>query len=217
MAPASVTLPLTWPTSCFPLRSNWLAAELAPRSKRPRWAKMAGNNLRKVRKAAVLGFFWDFVGKLKTRTREGDQAGFYKHLKTMNLEGKRDRSSAYIKDEDVVLLKDVGPIRKRWVCWLQTLLNANSSKLDPNIAEGLNQWSENMPLGIQPTMQELTCATRLLPNRKVVGPDGVFVELFKTTLNSDPALHRRLLDIVICIWRGARCCSSGICNHHSTP
>ena len=113
------------------------AAELAPRSKRPRGAqgwyagpgveaemnaawqqregarrhlraephssnlrkavKMAGKNLRKVRKAAVLSFFWDFVRKLETRTREGDQAGFYKHLKTMNLEGKRDRSSAYSK------------------------------------------------------------------------------------------------------------------------
>ena len=56
--------------------------------------KMAEKNLRKVRKAAVLSFFWDFVRKLKTRTREGDQAGFYKHLKTTNLEGKRDRSSA---------------------------------------------------------------------------------------------------------------------------
>ena len=34
--------------------------------------KMAGKNLRKVRKAAVLSFFWDFVRKLETRTREGD-------------------------------------------------------------------------------------------------------------------------------------------------
>ena len=54
-------------------------------------------NLRKVRKATVLSYFWDFVRKVKTRTREGDQAGFYKHLKTMNLEGKRYRSSAYAK------------------------------------------------------------------------------------------------------------------------
>ena len=35
-------------------------------------AKMAGKNLQKVRKAAVLSFFWDFVRKLETRTREGD-------------------------------------------------------------------------------------------------------------------------------------------------
>ena len=47
--------------------------------------KMAGKIFRKVRKAAVLSFFWDFVRKLETRTREGDQVGFYKHLKTMNL------------------------------------------------------------------------------------------------------------------------------------
>ena len=125
------------------------AAELVPRSKRPRrstglvrgarmnaaWQKREGcekaptrrtpqlqpskvredgwKNLRKVRKAAVLSVFWDFVRKLETRTREGDQAGFYKHLKTMNLEGKRARSSAYVKDENGVLLRDVELIRER--------------------------------------------------------------------------------------------------------
>ena len=54
--------------------------------------KTAGKILQKVRKAVVLSFFWDFVRKLETRTQEGDQARFYEHLQTMNLEGKRDRS-----------------------------------------------------------------------------------------------------------------------------
>ena len=59
-------------------------------------------------------------------------------------------------------------------------------------------------------MQELTDAIRSLANGKAVGPDGASVELFKITLNSDPALHRRLLDIAVRIWRGrARCHSSG--------
>ena len=217
------------------------AAELVPRSKRPRGAqgwcagpgveaemnaawqqreearrhlraepqnsnlrkavKMAGKNLRKVRKAAVLSFFWDLVRKLETRNRERDQAGFYKHLKTMNLEGKRDRSSAYVKDENGVLPRDVELIRERWVRWFYTLLNAKSPRLDPNIAEGLDQWPENMPLGVQPTMQELIDPIRSLANGKAVGPDGVS-ELFKITLNGDPALRRRLLDIVVRIWRG---------------
>ena len=74
---------------------------------------MAGNNLRKVRKAAGLSFFWDFVRKLETRTREGGQAGFYKHFKTMNLEGKQDRSSADAKDENGFLLRDAELIRER--------------------------------------------------------------------------------------------------------
>ena len=51
-------------------------------------------------------------------------------------------------------------------------------------------------------MQELTDAMRSLANGKVVGPDEVSVELFKITLNGDPALRQRLLDIVVCIWRG---------------
>ena len=118
---------------------------------------------------------------------------------TMNLEGKRDRSSAYVKDENGVLLRDVELICERW---FHTLLNAKSPRLDPNIAEGLDQWPENMPLGVQSTMQELTDAIRSLANGKAVGPDGVSVELFKITLNGDPALRRRLLDIVVRIWGG---------------
>ena len=164
--------------------------------------KMAGKSLQKVRKAAVLSFFWDFVRELETRTREGDQAGFYKYLKTMNLEGKRDRSSAYVKDENGVLLRDVDLIRERWVRWFHALLNAKSPRLDPNNAEGLDQWAENMPLGFQPTMQELTDAIRSLANGKAVEPDGVSIELFKITLNGDPTLRRRLIDIVVRIWRG---------------
>ena len=82
------------------------------------------------------------------------------------------------------------------------LLNAKSPRLDPSIAEGLDQWPENMPLGVQPTMQELTHVIRSLANRKAVGPDGVSIELFKITLNGDPALRRRMFDIVVRIWRG---------------
>ena len=51
-------------------------------------------------------------------------------------------------------------------------------------------------------MQELKDSIRSLANGKVVGPDGVSVEQFKMTLNGDPALRRRLLDIVVRIWRG---------------
>ena len=73
-------------------------------------------------------------------------------------------------------------------------------ELDPSIAEGLDQWHENMPLGVQPTMQEPTGATRSLANGKAVGPDGVYVELFKiSTLNGDPALRQRIL-ATYCRW-----------------
>ena len=51
-------------------------------------------------------------------------------------------------------------------------------------------------------MQELTDAIRSLANGKAVGSDGVSVELFKITLNGDPALRRRQLDIVIRVWGG---------------
>ena len=221
-----------------------IAAELAPRSKRPRgpqgWCadpgvqaemnaawqqreearrslrtdpnngilrkavKTSCKNLEKVRKTAVLTFFWAHVRKLEAIVREGDHAGFYRRLKTMNTEGKRDYNSQFIKDEHGSLLRDVEVIRERWVRLFHTHLNTKSPKLDPNIAEGLEQWPENTTLGNQPTMQELTDAIRSLANGKAVGPDGVPVELFKIALNGDPALRQRLLDIVVGIWREGR-------------
>ena len=159
-------------------------------------------NLEKVRKTAVLSFFWAHVRKLEESVREGDHAGFYRRLKTMNLEGKPDHNSQFIKDEHDSQLRDVEVIRERWVRWFHTLLNTKSPNLDPNIAEGLEQWPENTTLGNQPTMQELTDAIRSLANGKAVGPDGVPVELFKISLNGDPALRQRLLDLVVGIWRG---------------
>ena len=69
----------------------------------------------------MLSFLWAHVHKLEERVRKGDQAGFYEHLKTMNLKGKRDRSSQLIKGEDGNLLRDVELIRERWVRWFHTL------------------------------------------------------------------------------------------------
>ena len=72
-------------------------------------------------------------------------------------------------------------VRERWVRWFYNLLHAKSPTLDPNIAKGLGQWPENMPLEDQPMMQEVTGAIRLLANGKAGGPDGVSVKFFKTT------------------------------------
>ena len=108
----------------------------------------------------------------------------------MNLEGKRDRSTAYVKDEKGVFLMDAELTRERCVRWFPTPLDAKLPRLDPNIADGLDQWPENMPLEVPPTMQKLTDAIRSLANGKAIGPDGVSIELFKITLNGDPALRR---------------------------
>ena len=62
--------------------------------------KMTGKNLEKVRKTAVLSFFWAHARELEASVRESDHAGFYRRLKTINLEGKRDHSSQFIKDEN---------------------------------------------------------------------------------------------------------------------
>lgn len=84
------------------------------------------------------------------------------------------------------------------------ILKTKSPKIEPNIAEGLDQWPENRSLGVRTTIQEWTDAIRSLTNGRAVGSDEVPVELFKIVLNGGPALRQRLLDIVVGIWRGGR-------------
>ena len=176
---------------------------------------MTGKNLRKVRKAAVLSFFCDFVRKLETCAREGDQTSFYKHPNTMNLEGKRDRISAYVKDEDGVLLGTLNSSANDGSSGF-TLLNVKSPKLDPNIAEGLDQWPENMLLGVQPTMQELTRAIRSSANGKAVGPDESPLSCSRSptivilTCAGDCSISSLVFG------GGARCHCNGNMHHHGT-
>ena len=75
--------------------------------------KTAGKNIEKVRKTAVLSFFWAHVRKLEASVRESDHAGLYRRLKTTSLEGKRDHNSQFIKDEHDSLLRYVEVIRER--------------------------------------------------------------------------------------------------------
>ena len=76
--------------------------------------RMAGKNLENVRKTAMLSFSKSHVRKLEAGVPEGDHAGFYRR-KTMNVEGKRDHNSQFIKYEHGSRLRDVQLIRKRWV------------------------------------------------------------------------------------------------------
>ena len=53
------------------------------------------------------------MSKLEKRSREGDQAGFYKQMKGLDVEGKRSFASQSIQDEDGKLLRDPTLISER--------------------------------------------------------------------------------------------------------
>ena len=105
------------------LQARWLEREDAR-------TRLRGNpsdrNLRKALKTAmkqvkrawaeyVRRFFEEYVSQLEGRIGEGDQFGFSKHLKGIDVEGKRTFSSHYIRHEEGRLLWDMGLIRERWV------------------------------------------------------------------------------------------------------
>ena len=67
-----------------------------------RTLKAATKQLKRARADGVQRFFEEYVSQLEGRIREGDQFGFYKHLKGMNVEGKRTltRSTSGTRKED---------------------------------------------------------------------------------------------------------------------
>ena len=80
-----------------------------------RTLEAAGKRLKRVRFETVQRFFEEFVSQLEVRIKDGDQGGFYKHLKGMDLEGRISCSVQYIKDEEGRLLRDMEHNRDRWV------------------------------------------------------------------------------------------------------
>ena len=79
------------------LQARWLEREDArtrlrgnPSDRNLRKAlKTAKKHLKRARAEGLQRFFEECVSQLEVRIREGDQFGFYKHLKEMDVEGKR--------------------------------------------------------------------------------------------------------------------------------
>ena len=95
--------------------------------------------LKRTRAKAVQKFFEDYVSQHEDGIQEGDQFGFYKHIKGMDVEGKRTFNLQYIKDEDGRLLRDNAFIREQRVRWFHKVLNTKSPTLDPIIVDELKQ------------------------------------------------------------------------------
>ena len=165
--------------------------------------KATTKNLGRTRAEAVQRFFEDYVSQLEGHILEGDQFGFYKRLKGIDVEGKRTFNSQYIKDEEGRLLRDNALIRERWMRWFHKFLNTKSPTLDPGIVGELKHWPPCRPLDDVLSRYEVEEAIRALANRKPVGPDGLPAKLLKV-LADEGELDTlgKFHDIIVAVWRG---------------
>ncbi|CAN0428398.1 unnamed protein product, partial [Pylaiella littoralis] len=62
--------------------------------------KASGEQLERLRASAVNEFLEGFGSQLDKKSRQGDQAGFYQHMKGLDVEGERVFTSQNIKYED---------------------------------------------------------------------------------------------------------------------
>ncbi|CAB1118029.1 unnamed protein product [Ectocarpus sp. CCAP 1310/34] len=142
-------------------------------------------------------FFEGDVRQLEKKSREGDQAGFYRHLNMIDVEGKRSFTSQNIKDEDGKVLRDPTFIRQRWARWFHKLLNTKSPTIDLHAADKVKRWPTCVPLDDIPSLLEVEEAVREMANRKAVGPDDLPAELIKLFLDGDQGLLREFHAIVV--------------------
>ena len=163
--------------------------------------KATTKQLKRTRAEAVQRFF--DVSQLEGRIREGDQFGFCKHLKGMDVEEKRTFNTQYIEDEEGRLLRDNALMRERLVRWFHKLLNTKSPTLDPSIVDELKQCPPYRPLDAVPSRYEVEEAICALANRKPVGPDGFPAELLKVLANEGELnTLGKFHDIIVAVWRG---------------
>ena len=99
------------------------------------------------------------------------------------------------------MLRDKGRIRERWVRFFRSLLNSKSDMLDTDIPKRLPQHPVASALGIEPTEEEIATAMKAMTNAKVVGPDGLPVELLKPGLQQDRTILVELHRLTTHIWR----------------
>ena len=166
-----------------------------------RTVRKACNWLKKGQSAAVVGFFERHVVVLEKQLREGNQHGFFQNIKSVQLVETKKVESQCVRDEEGRLLRDEGRIRKRWVRFFRSLLNAKSDILDPDIPKRLPQYPVASAIGIKPTEEEIAIAMKAIANAKVVGPDGLPAELLKLVLQQDRTILLELHRLTTRIWR----------------
>ena len=129
-----------------------------------------------------------------------DQRGFCQRCKFLNKEDTRKVNSQYIRNEEGIMLRDIGLVLGRWARFFGTLLNPKSDKLRLDVIEELLQWPITHALGVEPTEIELIGALRLMANAKAVGPDKLPVELLKLGINHDPTVLREFHRMIKRVW-----------------
>ena len=81
------------------------------------------------------------------------------------------------------------------------MLNSKSDILDPDIPKWLPQQPVANALGIEPTEEEITTATKAITNEKAVGLDGLPAELLKLGLQQDRTILLEFHRLTTLIWR----------------
>ena len=105
-------------------------------------------------------FLERYVRDMAEDLRKRGQRGLFQRFKSLNIEDARKVSSQYIRDEEGIMLRDLGPVLGRWAWFFGALLNSKSDQLRLEILEGLPWWPIAYAFGVESTENELFGALR---------------------------------------------------------
>ncbi|CAM9959586.1 unnamed protein product [Sphacelaria rigidula] len=148
------------------------------------WESVTDKAFKRVKYAELQNFTFrtaDFV-------RKKDQAGLFQQIQSLELEGKKQSISTYVRSATGELLRDKQAILQRWKEWFDTLLNATSPTIHHSVIDLIEQLPEHTPLVAEPWMAEVKQAVGQLANGKAVGTDGICGELSKLGRTEDSVI-----------------------------
>ncbi|CAM9779802.1 unnamed protein product, partial [Sphacelaria rigidula] len=163
--------------------------------------KVTEKAFKRVKDAELQNFVHEFTVRTADFVRKKDQAGLYQHIQSLELEGKKQSASTYVRSATGELLRDKQAILQRWKEWFDILLNATSPTIDHSVIDLIEQLPEYTPLAVEPSMAEVKQAVGKLANGKAVGTEDIYGELLKLGRTKDSAILKCLHDIVLIVWR----------------
>ena len=140
-----------------------------------------------MRSAAVTRFLERHVVELEKQLRMRDQHGFFQNVKSVQLEETNKAESQYVNDKEGRLLRRV-------------YTRETGTILDPVISRRLLQQPVARALGIEPK-KEIATPMKEKANAKVVGLDGLSVELLKLGLQQNRTILLEFHQLTTLIWR----------------
>lgn len=116
---------------------------------------MTDKAFKQVEHAELQNVVHEFTVQTALFVRQKVQVGLNQRIKSLELEGKKQSESTYVRSATGELLQDKEAILHRLKEWFETLLNATSPTIDHSVADFIEELPKHTPIAVEPSKAEV--------------------------------------------------------------